>query len=246
MLPSDRKYATRAFGVAVLLFAIAFAISAASDEGGVHFGIRLARALPLAPLCAAISVFLTLGSARAKVDALTLEAIGRAPFFNNAGAVCGGAIFALAAAAVVGLSSKIDIEAIFPSFSSGPHIAWDGAGFIDSDRGVSFDAQGDVTPNVARPANSEAPAAGAPHQRGAASLSLCFAAIAFPLFAAAATRRISSYVLLAIAAAALFTFLAFDAVASGRAPAIVVAMPQAALLFFAVVEYRRSGWLVPS
>lgn len=244
MLRSDRRYAMRAFALTLLLFAVAFAISMTSDEGGVRFGIRLGRALPLAPLCAGIAVFLTLGSVRAKVDALTLESIGRAPTRNNAGAVIGGAIFALIAAGAVGVSSRIDIEAIFPSFGAGPHIRWDGSAFVDSERGLRFDERGVIAHDLVGAPADVAPAR-ASHERGSASLALGFAALAFPLFAAASTRRISAAVVMTIAAAAFLTFLAFDAVASGRAPAIIVALPQAALLFLAVVEYRRSGWLVP-
>ncbi len=245
MLPSDRKNVVRAFATSALLFAVAFLISAASDEGGVRFATRLARALPLAPICAAIAVWLTLASARAKVEALTLESLGRSPSRNNAGAVFGGALFAIAAALLIVVSSRIDVDAIFPSFASAPRIEWTGSSFVDSARGVSFEANGEIHV-LDKAATSTAAISSAPaHERGGASLALALAAIAFPLFAASSTRRVSGAVVIAIAASAFLTFLAFDAVASSRAPAAVLALPQAALLFFAVIEYRRSGCLVP-
>jgi hypothetical protein len=245
---SDWRNAGRALGLAALVFAVALAISAASDEGGVRFATRLGRALPLAPICGAIAAWLTLASERAKIEALALESIGRAPAFNNAGAVFGGALFALAAASLVAFSSHIDVEAIFPSFSSAPKIEWNGDAFVDSSRGVSFAANGEIQtlPDAIKNEKDHAPIATAPaHERGGASVALAFAAIAFPLLAAAAIRRVSAATVVAVAASAFLTFLAFDAVASSRAPASVLALPQAALLFLAILEYRRSGCLVP-
>ncbi|MEO9233012.1 MAG: hypothetical protein ABI421_06765 [Polyangiaceae bacterium] len=242
----------RALALAALVFAVALAISAASDEGGVRFATRLGRTLPLAPICGAIAAWLTLASERAKIEALALESIGRAPALNNAGAVFGGALFALAAASLVAFSSHIDVEAIFPSFSSAPRIEWNGNVFIDSSHGVSFAANGEAQslPDATKNADVQMPIAAAPaHERGGASVALAFAAIAFPLFAASAIRRVSAAIVVAIAASAFLTFLAFDAVASSRAPpsvqTFVLALPQAALLFLAILEYRRSGCLVP-
>jgi hypothetical protein len=246
VLLSDRKNAVRAFAIAALLFAVAFLISASSDEGGVRFATRLARALPLAPLCSAIAARLTLASSRAKIEALTLESLGRSPSRNNAGAVAGAALFALAAAALVGLSSRIDIDAIFPSFSAAPRIAWNGTSFVDPARGVIFETNGEIRAMPAGADHASTSLRAAPaHERSGASVALALAAIAFPLFAASSTRRISPGVVMAVAASAFLTFLAFDAVASARAPAAVLVLPQAALLFVAVVEYRRSGCLVP-
>lgn len=248
VLPSDRRNAARALALAMLLFAVALAISAASDEGGVRFATRLGRALPLAPICGAIAAFLTLVSERAKVEALALESIGRAPALNNAGAVFGGALFAIGAASLVAFSSHIDVEAIFPAFSSAPKITWNDGAFVDSSRGVTFAANGEIhaLPDAQKNTDDHAPTTTPPaHERGGASVALAFTAVAFPLFAAASIRRVSPAIVAAVAASAFLTFLAFDAVASARAPASVLALPQAALLFLAILEYRRSGWLVP-
>ncbi len=247
MLTSDRNNAGRALAIATLIFAVALAISAASDEGGVRFATRLARALPLAPICGAIGVWLTLISERAKIEALALESVGRSPALNNAGAVFGGALFALAASSIVAFSSHIDVDAIFPSFSSAPKIVWNGNAFVDSSRGVTFAANGEIhaLSDSEKNQNIAAVFVAPTHERAGASIALAFAAIAFPLFAASSTRRISAGVVVAIAASAFLTFLAFDAVASSRAPSGVLVLPQAALLFLAILEYRRSRWLVP-
>lgn len=251
MIASDRKNALRSLAISALIFAVALGISAASDEGGVRFATRLARALPLAPLCGAIGVWLTSISERAKIEALALESIGRSPALNNAGAVFGGAFFALVASSLVAFSSHIDVEAIFPAFSSAPKIEWNGNEFVDSARGVSFAANGDIKTLSDAEKNPEAPTpiTFPKHERAGAALALSLAAIAFPLFAASAIRRVSAGVVVAVAASAFLTFLAFDAVASGRAsPSVqifVLALPQAALLFLAILEYRRSRWLVP-
>lgn len=246
-LRNDRRNAVRALAISALIFAVALAISAASDEGGVRLATRLARALPLAPLCGAIGVWLTSISERAKIEALALESIGRSPASNQAGAVFGGALFALASSSLVAFSSQIDVEAIFPSFSSAPKIEWNGNEFVDSARAVSFSANGEIktTPDAEKKSEAPPPLASPSHERVSAAIALSLAAVAFPLFAASAIRRISAGVVVAVAASAFLTFLAFDAVASGRAPPGVLALPQAALLFLAILEYRRSRWLVP-
>ncbi len=244
---SDWRNALRALGLAARGVGVALGISAASDVGGVRFGTRLARALPLAPLCAAIAVWLTLISERAKIEALAFESLGRSPALNDAGAVFGGALFALGAASLVAFSSHIDVEAIFPSFASAPKIQWNGDSFVDASRGVTFATDGNIQslPDATKSAGDHVDLGAPARDRGGASIALALAAIAFPLFAAAAIRRVSAAVIVAVAASAFLTFLAFDAVASARAPAGVLVLPQAALLFFAVFEYRRSGCLVP-
>ncbi|HEX7662882.1 MAG TPA: hypothetical protein VF407_00145 [Polyangiaceae bacterium] len=246
MLPSDVRQARRAFAIAVLAFVVALLLSAASDEGGVAWTIRLTRALPIAPLAGALGVWLTLSSRRAKADALALEATGRSPKRNSAGAVVGGAGFALLLALVLASWSKLDISAIFPAFSASPRVAWNGEAFVDTEHGLRFAEDGSVAlaPEAVTPALALGPSAG--RERAAGSLALAFASVAFALLAAAIVRHLSVRAATSIGVVALATVFAFDAVASGRASPFVVVLPPAALSLFAWLEYLRSAWLVPS
>lgn len=240
----DRRNAGRAFALSALIFAVSFGLSAASDEGGVAWLARLTRALPLAPLCAAAGVWLTLGTARAKMEALALEASGRSPRWNAAGAVAGGAVFALAAAMLLACWQKLDVATIFPSFASAPRIEWNGSTFVDAAHGIAIDENG-VTSTREKESRDEA-APSEKRERIAASVALAFAGIAFALLAAAFARRLSARAALAVLAIALATLLAFDAVASGRAPPSIVTLPPLALFIYAAIEYLRSAWFVPS
>ncbi|MGH7283281.1 MAG: hypothetical protein ACRELY_17280 [Polyangiaceae bacterium] len=240
----DRRNAGRAFALSALIFAVSLGISAASDEGDIAWLTRLTRALPLAPLCAAAAVWLTLASARAKMEALALEASGRSPSWNAAGPVVGGAVFALAAAVLLLGWQRLDVAAIFPSFASAPRIEWNGSTFVDSAHGIAIDENG-----VTSPRDKEASHAAAPsekRERIAASVALGLAGIAFALLAAVFSRRVSSRGALAVLGIGLATILAFDAAASGRAQPAIVIVPPLGLFIYAAIEYLRSAWLLPS
>ena len=240
----DRRNAGRAFALSALIFVVSLGISAASDEGGVLWLTRLTRALPLAPLCAATAVWLTLASSRAKTEALALEASGRSPKWNAAGPVAGGALFALAAASALATWQRLDVAAIFPAFASAPRITWDGTTFVDETHGVAIDADGVTTPHAKEASTAIAPSE--KRERIAASVALGLAGIAFALLAAAFSRHVSARAALAVLSIALATMLAFDAVASGRAAPLVVVVPPLGLFIYAAFEYVRSAWLVPS
>lgn len=246
MLPSDAHQARRAFAMSALAFVVALLLSAASDEGGVAWATRLTRALPIAPFAAALGVWLTLSSRRAKADALALEATGRSPKRNSAGAVVGGATFALLFALVLAMWPRLDVAAIFPAFPASPHIAWNGAAFVDTERGLRFEEDGAVAaaPEIVATSHDDVPSA--PRERTAASLALALAAVAFPLLAGAFARHVSARAVASVGVVVLATIVAFDAVASGRASPFVVVLPPAALSLFAWLEYRRSAWLIPS
>src|SRR5260221_5419738 len=94
----DANVLSRAAMIALLALALAWLVTAATDEGGVPWGERAGRTLPLAPLCAAIGAWGALAAVRARGEALALEALGRSPGGITAAAVGGRAGVGLVAA----------------------------------------------------------------------------------------------------------------------------------------------------
>src|SRR5579871_4525753 len=88
----------RAAGMAVAALALGWVLTAATDEGGVSWGERAGRTLPLTPLCAAVGAWGALAPVRARGEALALEALGRTRAQIAGAAVAGSAAVALVAA----------------------------------------------------------------------------------------------------------------------------------------------------
>src|SRR4051794_23815483 len=100
----DLRAFGRAFALAGLALAIAWLLTAATDEGGVPWGVRAGRTLPVAPACAALGAWIALLPARARGEVRALEALGRAPWQSGIAAGLGGAALAVCAAAAMGAS----------------------------------------------------------------------------------------------------------------------------------------------
>src|SRR5512140_3180271 len=92
----DARALRRAFGVGALMVALAWLVTAATDEGNVAWAARLGRALPTTPICAAIAI----APARGRGELRALAALGRSPWQNARAAALGGAMVA----AIAGLS----------------------------------------------------------------------------------------------------------------------------------------------
>src|SRR5437879_4797490 len=86
----DTRVAARALVLGALAFAVAWLVTATTDEGGVAWGVRAGRTLPIAPVCAALGTAIALAHLRARGEVRALEALGRAPWENALAAVCGG------------------------------------------------------------------------------------------------------------------------------------------------------------
>src|ERR1700722_9478623 len=94
----DTRPLARASLAAARARGLAWLVTAATDEGGVAWGERAGRTLPLAPLCAAVGAWAALAPVMARGEAAALGALGRSPAQIAAAAVGGGAKGALGGA----------------------------------------------------------------------------------------------------------------------------------------------------
>ena len=69
-----RALAARASLGVVVVLVLVFALSAATDEGGLSTIVRVGRVVPLVPACAALSSFVVLRGARARDSTPTVSA----------------------------------------------------------------------------------------------------------------------------------------------------------------------------
>src|SRR5258706_6393188 len=90
----DANVLSRAAIVAMLALVLAWLVTAATDEGGVAWGERAGRTLPLTPFCAAIGAWGALAAVRSRGEALALEALGRPPAEVAMAPVAGGRLVA--------------------------------------------------------------------------------------------------------------------------------------------------------
>ncbi len=238
----DGRVARRAAAIAALALALGWLVTAATDEGGLTWGVRAGRALPLAPACAAIGTWLALAAGRARGEDRALAALGRSPFERVLAAVCGGGGVAIAAAAALVLVGRVDVEGFYPRVERETRWVHDAGGFV-SDDGVWRIADGGA-PSM-HPA-TEAPSVVAPRARlpvrarGAAALATALAGLALPLLVARARRRTVLVTALALVVTTMATVLGFQAAASARIPTLLVAVPPFVLLALAAASY--GGW----
>jgi hypothetical protein len=241
----DTRNFGRAVGAAAAALVIAWLVTAATDEGGVAWGERAGRTLPLAPLCAAIGASAALAPVRWRGEAGALAALGRSRLEVAAGAVAGGAAVAIAAALVIGLARHVNVAGFYPTATHPSAWRWDGSGFVDPVRGLRVAADG--APRQV-PVEAGALAASLPaHARAAAAITTALAGLALPLLLAhtllsgTPDRRFDrrdALVAAAAVAAMAASIVLFQAAATRQLPAIVAAVPALALLALAFQRYR--------
>jgi hypothetical protein len=250
----DTRVLMRAAGVAALALGLAWLITAATDEGGVRWGERVGRTLPLTPVCAAVGAWIALAPVCARGEALALAALGRSRAQVAAAAVVGGALVALLAAVAIGASPRVDVTAFYPRAHRANAWVWHDGAFVDRTQGLQVGADG-VPVRQAR----EMGAALAPipsHGRAAAAFATAIAGLALPLLLAHAliARTIESApgaragrrtrdeatALLASGGTIAASIVLFQAAASQRVPALLGTLPPVALLAFAARRYRAS------
>jgi hypothetical protein len=234
----DRRQLTRAAGVATLTLVLAWLVTAATDEGGIGWGARAGRTLPLTPICAAIGAWATLAPVLSRGEALALEALGRSRAQIAAAAVLGAALVAFAAAFGLGLVRAVDVTGFYPTATHGSAWTWTGAAFADGVHGVRVGADG--TPARIAVETGTVAAALPAYGRAAASAVTALAGLALPLLLAhALLERVRTLPLLLVAGAAMAAcVVTFQAAAAGHVPAAVGALPALALLVFALQRYR--------
>jgi hypothetical protein len=249
----DRRSFARAAVAAGLAFGLALLLTAATDEGGVPWGERVARTLALCPGCAAIGVWAALGPARARGETVALAALGRSTAQVTGAAVAGGAGLALLAALAVG-GSVVSVAAFYPRAGGAEVWTWEGRAFVDRGRGLEVGRDG--TPwAVARTPGVEMTPVVPPYGRLAAALSVALAGTAFAMLVAHAlltprrnpARVVSGgwlgrggweVVLGASGACVAASLVLFQAAAARLVPAIWGAAPAMGLLALAAWRYR--------
>jgi hypothetical protein len=245
----DTQVFGRAAGAAAATLLLAWLVTAATDEGGVAWGERVGRTLPLAPLCAALGVSAALAPVRWRGEAGALAALGRSRAQVAAGAVAGGAVVAIVAALFIGLVRRVDVAGFYPTATHASGWRWDGAAFVDGVRGLKVAADG-MPRRV--PIEGGAALASLPaYARVAAALTTAIAGLALPLLLAHALlsraphdgrrwdRREAWVVASAVASIAASVVL-FQSAAAHQLPALSAAAPALALLAFAVQRYRAA------
>jgi len=236
----DGRQLVRAAVGTVLMLALAWLVTAATDEGGVTWGERIRRTLPLTPLCATAGAWVALAPALSRGEALALEALGRSRAQIAAAAVAGGALVALAASLALGLGQALDVAGFFPTATHASAWTWSGAAFIDPPHGLRVAADG-VPVRIAADAGKVF-AGVPPYGRAAAAAVTALAGLAMPLLLAHALLE-RSHVLpsvLAVGTAVASSVLLFQAAAAGHLHAALGVLPALALLAFAVWRYRGS------
>lgn len=251
----DWRSAGRALGATVLALVVVVLITAATDEGQISIAARIARTLPLAPLCSAVGAVLTLGTARARSEVRALEALGRSPAESARFAAAGAALPSLVMAFAIGVASSVDVGGFYPRAPRGEAFVREEASgdrpgaFVSTDLGVRVKDDGETLPldEKAAPPNGDE---GLPRAaRGSAATTTAIAGIALALVASRAIvrpslsdrrtrRRLRIRAALAVLGCALFTLIAFQAAAAHVAPAMLAIVPPVVLLIAELVARR--------
>jgi len=223
--PWAQKTALRAATTAVVLGVLAFAVGAATDEGGVPWLERLGRVAPLAPLLAAGAAWLTQRRLRTRGDEDALQALGASPPAVRRPAAIGATAAGLAAAAFVARGTAQ--SAFYPKPIPPPAFAFQAADghWVDETHGISVASGGELAraPIHAAPAVSD---------HGSLAVTVLTVALSSALFAWAGTSARARTPIFA-GAVAVLTLLAFQAVAAGVAPPSTPLVPS--VLFGAVL-----------
>jgi hypothetical protein len=254
----DAVVFARAAIVAGLALTLAWLITAATDEGGVPWGERAGRTLPLTPVCAAVGAWGALAPVRARGEVRALEALGRSRVQIALAAIAGGASVALAAAVVLGAIRAVDVAGFYPSAIHASAWHWESGAFVNRALGLVVDAAGSPA-RFAAPAEVR-PLTGIPQGgRAAAAIATALAGVALPMLLAEllmarhagpaegerlgdAGVRASRWPAAAAAGAAIaLSVMLFQAAAARLVPPLCAALPPAALLAFAVGRYKASS-----
>lgn len=235
----------RSAGAAAATLLLAWLVTAATDEGGVPWGERLGRTLPLSPLCAALGVSAALAPVRWRGEAVALAALGRSRAQIAAAAVAGGALVALAAALFIGFVHRVDVTGFYPTAAHAAAFRWTGAAFIDPVHGLQVGADG-MPARV--PVEAGASLASLPaYARAAAALTTALAGVALPLLLAHGLlsrsperrlRRADAWMAACGVASVSASVVLFQSAAAHQLPAVAAALPALALLALAVQRYR--------
>jgi hypothetical protein len=243
----DVHVLVRAATVAAVVLGIAWLVTAVTDEGGLSWGERVGRTLPVTPLCAAVGVWGALAPVRARGESLALAALGRSPAQLAAAAIAGGALVALAAAVSVGTMRSVEVAGYFPTAARANAWRSQDGGFVNGAKGLRVGIDG-VPARLAGPREpSMGPMAIPPHGRAAAAVTTALSGTALAILAAQALlgtsaerRRKRRWGMAAAATAAVaVNVVLFQAAAVHLVPAMTGALPWLGVVGFAFWAYRE-------
>jgi hypothetical protein len=238
----DAKQAGGAALFAGLAFALAWLVTAATDEGSVASSVRVARTLPFAPACAALGAWLGQARGWAKGEGRALAALGRGPLASSGAAVAGGAAVAWVAAAAMGFGGVADVSGFFPvARAPDVYVADGGGAFIDTVSGYRVESDGSLVAPTAIGAGptGSLPALLPPHAKAAAALWTALAGLAWPLLVARARRASRVATALVLAGMTSASVLLFHAAAVRLVGAMTAVVPALALVFVAFLAFRE-------
>ncbi len=246
----DLRTLGRALAATTLALVVVWLVTAATDEGQLSSSVRIARAMPVAPLCSAVGAALALGTTRLREEARALEALGRTPATIGRPSAIGAALPSLAVALLLAAAPSLDVQAFYPRAPRAETFAWnDERGAFESEAlGVRVGASGEaVVVAPPRPSGDEdgVPAKG----RAAAAAATALAGVALALLASRTVlapalseepgARMRRYGALALGVTcALGTLVAFQAAAARAAPAEAAVLAPALLLGAVLFGYR--------
>ncbi len=224
----------RAFGYAAFAFALAFALGAATDEGGLSLATRISRVLPLAPVAALVGTLWAATRARGRGELRAALALGATPIDFVIPWTVGASLVVVAAAAALGGGAAMD--GFFPAPPSAPHFAWTGVAFEGPDLGIRILGDGQLEAM----AKTAAAARSLPYGRAAAVLVTALSGLAMALLGATWTSAHTRRYLASLGLAVGLTVVALQAAAAERITPLVATIPGFALALYAGYECRRT------
>ncbi|NOU33050.1 MAG: hypothetical protein HOO96_34555 [Polyangiaceae bacterium] len=224
----------RAFGYAAFAFGLAFALGAATDEGGLSLATRASRVLPLAPVAALVGTLWAATRARGRGEMRAALALGATPLDFVVPWTAGASLVVAFAAAALGAGAAMD--GFFPAPPSAPHFAWTGNAFEGPDLGIRIlgDGQLEAMAKAATAART------LHHGRLAAVLVTALSGVAMALLGATWTSAHTRRYLGSLGAAVALTVVALQAAAAERITPLLATLPGLALALYAGYECRRT------
>jgi hypothetical protein len=226
----DLAQAGRAFVFATLGVMVAWLVTAMSDEGGMSWGTRLTRVLPVVPACAAWGTWLAQVRGWARGEGRAQAALGRAPLASSAGAVIGGAMVAWCFALGLVVLRPLDASGFFPRARGEPaYVVASGGEFENPATGRRIHADGSFAPR-AEPAPRRRAASPIPsHGRLVAALTTALFGLALCLVVAKTHGGSRLETGCAVALSVGASLVLFQGAAAGRLAALWAVVPSLAL-----------------
>jgi hypothetical protein len=224
----------------IAVFALAFAVSVATDEGGLTLAVRLGRVAPLVPLVAAVAAYAVMSGVRSRGEERALGALGVPP--RSLALACAlGAWMAPALTAMAITFGHVDVEGFYPPPPSAPEIHDSDGRFVSDDLGAAIADDGAITAYVAKePHERRTVRLGLPtHARLAAGLTTFLVGVALSLAFAREKKALLDLVPALVCAAAVI--VSFQLAAAGRTSAFASLVPALALLAFELRAYLRAA-----